>query len=253
MNSDRYKVALIWLVSFFGAYVLQAQTKQIHTGTYILTRPVQALLFTGGCCHDYTRQIPLLTSNINRQTPVNFDVAWTMDPLTNADFAKGHDVIIYDLCFDNADSLQLDNALHTLREGKPAVILHCGVHAFRHSEKVHEWENAIGMRSKVHDPYQPFGTQKLDLNNLIVKEFPDSWHTKGDELYQTIELISDSHPLLKAKSPRDGREHTVCWTHVYGKGRVFATTLGHDMRTIEDPDYQRLVTRGLLWACGRLQ
>jgi hypothetical protein len=107
------------------------------------------------------------------------------------------------------------------------------------------------MRSKVHDPYEPFTTEKLDPASVITKDFPDRWTTPGDELYQTIEFLSGSHPLLKAKSPRDGRDHIVCWTQEYGKGRVFATTLGHDMKTAESPEYLRLLANGMLWACER--
>jgi uncharacterized protein len=71
-------------------------------------------------------------------------------------------------------------------------------------------------------------------------------------LYQTIEFLSGSKPLLKVKSPHDGREHIVCWAHNFGKGRVFATTLGHDMQTATSPEYIRLLANGLLWSCGKL-
>ena len=36
------------------------------------------------------------------------------------------------------------------------------------------------------------------------------------------------------------------------KTRVFATTLGHNNATVEDPRYLDLVTRGLLWSCDKL-
>jgi type 1 glutamine amidotransferase len=46
----------------------------------------------------------------------------------------------------------------------------------------------------------------------------------------------------------------VAWTHEYGpkKARVFSTTIGHNNATVEDPRYLDLVTRGLLWSCGKL-
>jgi type 1 glutamine amidotransferase len=47
--------------------------------------------------------------------------------------------------------------------------------------------------------------------------------------------------------------HINTWVHEYGekKTRVFATTIGHHNITMEHPDYQRMLTRGLLWAAGR--
>ena len=37
-----------------------------------------------------------------------------------------------------------------------------------------------------------------------------------------------------------------------GNGKTFGTTLGHSNATMQDPVYLDLVTRGLLWACGKL-
>ena len=213
---------------------------------------LKALWFSGGGYHDYAQQVPLLTSNLSQQAPVSFDLADTLDRLKKADFAAEYDLIVYDVCFTDIEPPLLENALRTLRDGKPAVMIHCAVHSFRNSPQIRQWEDAIGMRSKVHDPFQAFSTEKLDPEHPILNGFPDRWQTSGDELYQTIEMTADSHPLLKARSPQDGREHIVCWTHSYGKGRVFATSLGHDLHTSTSPDYVRLLSRGVLWACERL-
>ncbi len=34
---------------------------------------------------------------------------------------------------------------------------------------------------------------------------------------------------------------------------MFCTTIGHNNDTVADPRYLDLVTRGVLWACGKLQ
>ena len=211
-------------------------------------KPIKALLFSGGCCHDYAKLVPHLTNSLGHELKVTFDVRDNLDAWKQADFANGYDLIVYDVCFDDVDDTSLENGLKATRDGKPTVMIHCAVHAFRKSKKVREWENCCGMRSKVHDPFQPFATEKLDPTHPATKDFPADWKTTGDELYQTIEFLEGSKPLLKAKSPRDGREHIVCWVHTYGKGRVFATTLGHDMKTAESPDYLRLLANGIRWS-----
>ncbi len=216
-------------------------------------RPALKTLFiTGGGYHDYERLVPHLTTNLSALVHVTFAVKFDLDALKSPHFADAYDLVVYDVCFDEADGALLDNALSATRSGKPAVMIHCAVHAFRRSERVREWENCCGMRSKVHDPFQAFTTQKLDPTHPVLKDWPAEWKTPGDELYQTIELLPGSHPLLRAKSPRDQREHVVCWTSRYGKGRVFATTLGHDFKTAGDPHYLRLLANGLLWACDKL-
>jgi uncharacterized protein len=215
-------------------------------------KPINALFLTGGGYHDYKKLMPHLTNSFGERVNVKFDVVWDMDTLKDLNFAKPYDVLVFDVCFDEVDSTLIDNALKVIRDGKPAVMIHCAVHAFRRDPNIHDWEAGVGMRSKVHDKYGPFTTEKVDKRSPITAAFPDHWQTPGDELYQTIEFPKTSHALLRAKSPRDAREHIVCWTHTYGKGRVFATTLGHDMKTAEDPKYLDLIARGLLWSCDKL-
>jgi len=216
-------------------------------------KPLKALFLTGGGYHDYAKLAPFLTNSFGQRVNVSFDVDFNTDRLTNKAFAAGYDVVVYDLCFDEAEPAQLENALDTIRNGKPAIMIHCAVHAFRKVKSmIHEWENGVGMRSKVHDRFEPFQVVRMDATSPILNGWPDDWRTGGDELYQTIEFLPNSHPLLSAKSPVDGRVHIVCWTQTYGKGRVFATTLGHDMTTAEDPAYLGLLARGLLWSCHKL-
>ena len=40
------------------------------------------------------------------------------------------------------------------------------------------------------------------------------------------------------------------WTFQKGKGRVFASILGHYTWTLDDPLFRLLVLRGIAWAAG---
>ena len=44
------------------------------------------------------------------------------------------------------------------------------------------------------------------------------------------------------------------WTNEFGakKTRIFSTTLGHNNDTVADARYLDMVTRGVLWAAGKL-
>ena len=215
-------------------------------------KPLKALFVTGGGYHDYKKLAPFLTSNLAQIVNVKFEVRFGLDSLRDPKFADAFDVVVYDMCDDEAPDEVLENALQATHKGKPAVMVHCAVHAFRRSSKIREWETCCGMRSKVHDPFQAFTVTKLDAQSPITKSFPDGWKTPGDELYQTISIDPQSHQLLKAKSPKDGREHVVCWTYQYGQGHVFATTLGHDLKTASSPEYLHLLANGLLWTTSHL-
>ena len=73
-----------------------------------------------------------------------------------------------------------------------------------------------------------------------------------DELYKNEKLWDHFKPLAKAYGEDTKKDHHVIWTNEYGKGKIFGTTLGHNNSTMESEVYLDLVTRGLLWACGRL-
>ena len=55
-----------------------------------------------------------------------------------------------------------------------------------------------------------------------------------------------------AYGPETIKNHVVVWANTYGSGRIFSTTLGHGNATVGSGVYLDLDTRGLLWACGRL-
>ena len=215
-------------------------------------RPLKVLYVTCGGYHDYAAQAPYLTTNISQLVNATFDVRVGLEGLSNPKFAEGYDAVFYNVCEEKASDQVLDNAMQTARNGKPTVMMHCSIHAFRNSPKIKEWETFCGLRSKVHDPYGPFTISKVDQSSPITKFLPQDWKTAGDELYQTIAIDSQSHQLLRVKSPVDGRQHIVCWTSQFGQGRVFCTTLGHDMKTCATPEFCQLLANGLLWACDKL-
>jgi hypothetical protein len=236
-------------------------------------RPLRALMFVGGCCHDYKTMPGYLTQKISGLANITFDIR----PMPNAQemaaafadpkFAQGYDVVVYDICFGEAwKDGDYDGALRAAASGIPVVFIHCSMHTYRPPRNTKDpqlkareaiadakWHALVGMDSRVHDKYQSFSTTKADKTHSILTSFPDSWTTPGDELYNTIKMMPMATPLLTAKSPSSGKVHTVAWVNVYQGARVFGTTLGHDMKTGSDPAYHRLLACGLLWACGKLR
>jgi type 1 glutamine amidotransferase len=211
---------------------------------------LKALLLTGGGYHDYKALNPLLTRKVGDLAGAAFDVKSGVEALADEKFADGYDVLVYNFCFgDVKDKALIDRALKATRDGKPTVLVHCAMHTFAASD---EWTDCCGMRTRRHDPYAAFSVVKADKKHPALRGLPEEWRTPGDELYQTIKLGERSTPLLLGKNAKTSSEHVVCWVGSYGKGRVFATTLGHDLRTASMPEYHRLLANGVLWACDKL-
>jgi type 1 glutamine amidotransferase len=211
---------------------------------------INALFISGGGYHDYDKTTPYLAEQIGKQIPIQWTVKYGLDAFQDESFGDGFDVIIYDCCFPaESDPKGVENALRATREGTPTVIVHCATVCFLY---LPEWQKLVGHTIKGHDKYRAMQTVKADPEHPIMKRFPDNWKTEGDELYRISVPGGNSHALLQAKSPEDDKEHAVAWTHQYGQGRVFATSLGHDLKTIEDKDYHALLANGILWTLGRL-
>lgn len=51
----------------------------------------------------------------------------------------------------------------------------------------------------------------------------------------------------------DGAVMPVVWKKMYGKGRVFYSSLGHVAKDFEVPEALEIMKRGILWASNSLE
>jgi type 1 glutamine amidotransferase len=224
------------------------------------TRPLRALLITGGCCHDYERQKQILSEGVSARAKVEWTVVHETSTAKDhrvsvyekPDWAKGYDVIVHNECFSQITDLDfIGNVLAAHRNGTPAVVVHCTMHTFR-ALTTDQWREFLGVTSPKHGPQQPLDVKNLAPNDPIMKDFPLEWKTGKEELYAIEKVWPDTEVLAQAYALDNKRDHPVIWKHTYGKGRVFGTTIAHSNVTMSDPIYLDMFTRGLLWACGKL-
>ena len=112
----------------------------------------------------------------------------------------------------------------------------------------------------------PWGTFNAPIINED-QDFPAVRHLpreflKYDEIYQPKEwsrskvnvlLSLDATKLNYADNPRIHRtdhDFPVAWTNLYGKGRVFYSTLGHTEESWDDPDIKKMYFEAIKWALG---
>lgn len=233
-------------------------------------KPLKALLVIGGCCHDYGVQKDLLKAGIEERAHIQVDVCYSPDKSTTTTFtcydrdnwADGYDVIIHDECSaDVKDSAVVNRILAPHRKGVPGVNLHCAMHSYRTSPDFNKpladgaegamWFDYLGLQSSGHGPQKPIDVTYVDASSPITRGLVN-WTTINEELYNNIRVHDSAKPLAKGK--QEEAEAVVAWTNEYGdaKTRVFSTTLGHNNDTVADARFLDLVTRGLLWACGKL-
>jgi type 1 glutamine amidotransferase len=152
--------------------------------------------------------------------------------------------------------------LDFVRSGKGLVVMHGGIDAN------HGWRDYIDMigaeqvghpYNTVEQPIQPF-TLLNENREFPATAFLPRRFVKQDELYTVRNWSrSDVDVLLRIdettvkdvgdEAPPD-RDLPVAWIKHYGKGRVFASTLGHTREAFKDPDIARMYTQAIEWALG---
>lgn len=223
-------------------------------------KPLKALLVTGGCCHNYTFQAQALTNAISAIANTEWSIVneggtgtkAEINLYQDANWAKPYDIVIHNECFadtTNEDYIRKIVAAH--KGGKPAVVIHCAMHTYR-SAKIDDWREFLGVTSRMHDHMSKYPVKAVLKDHPIMKGFPEVWTTPSDELYIIDKVWPQTKALATAFSERNGKEHPVAWINDFGGTRVFGTTFGHSDETFRDPVFLQLVSRGFLWAAGKL-
>ncbi len=247
--------ALSALAVLAGVSALVADTKP---ETETKTAPLKALLITGGCCHDYDKQKIIIPAGISERANVEWTVIHEggksrdhqVSVYSEEGWADDFDVVVHNECFGAVEDVAFVESIAKVHaEGKPGVTLHCSTHSYR-AAKTDEWRKCLGVSSFNHGKHAPITMTPIEAEHPVVKGFPESWTTPQGELYNIEKVWEGCTPLIMGEA--SGRENVCVWVNEYGEGKVFGTTVGHHNETMAEDVYLDLVTRGLLWACGKL-
>ena len=242
-----------------GAQRVPASTGVSALATPSKVAPVKALLILGGCCHDYEIQKELIKQGLEERAHIEVTVVHQGGSGTSAEielyrnpkWADDFDVILHDECFsDDKDPAWLARILEPHRKGKPGVVIHCAMHCYRVGND--DWFEFCGVTSRGHGPHYPHEVRNVLATDPIMEGFGAAWANPAGELYRIDKFWPTATALATAKDRENGKDQVCVWTNDYRGTRVFGTTLGHHNQTVEDPTFLKMLTRGTLWAAGRL-
>lgn len=136
-----------------------------------------------------------------------------------------------------------------VRGGKGLFVIHFGCGAFQDWP---EFRNLAGRvwdpKARAHDPRGPFGVNITEVPHPITQGM-QSFET-DDELYTCLTGDRPVNMLATARSKVDGKIYPMAFNFNYGKGRVFHSPLGHDVKAIRNQGAAELFRRGCAWAAG---
>jgi sialate O-acetylesterase len=226
--------------------------------------PVKALIITGDTvsAHKWPDTTKALEEMLEEGGRIKVDVTTTASKdLTDESLAK-YDVLILNYKDTPAgppesrwSEANKDAFLKAVRGGKGLVVYHHASSAFIRPNW-EEFEKAVagGWRAQgFHGPAHAFTVKKTDVKHPISEGLPAQFDHPVDELYQNSMLTPGSEVLATAYSdpnkPRGtAKDEPVIWVNHYGQGRVYENVLGHDTKAMVDPNFQKWMRRGVIWA-----
>jgi len=139
-----------------------------------------------------------------------------------------------------------------LKGGGGLVVVHFAV------ANVQEWRDSIDIYGAMwvngkstHGPYHEFRVDVADESHPIVEGVKP--FITNDELYFNLLMRPDMHVVMTANEERGG--HTVAEpmlvTHYYDNARCVYFALGHDVKSVEVPEYRKIIVQSVEWAACR--
>ena len=128
--------------------------------------------------------------------------------------------------FKNREKAFLD----WIKAGKAFIGMHSATDTFRGYTPLDPYVEMLGAEFKTHHDQAEVDCINEDPNHPACRDLDSTFHVK-DEIYLMNGFErSNVHPLLMLdKHPNDKTpgDYPIAWCKMYGKGRVFYTSLGH--------------------------
>lgn len=232
--------------------------------------PLNVLVVSGGCCHDYPGQGRLIYDILNKVAPINWTFALGMTNIPDGrlplysepTYGAKYDLIVHNECWANGDFSHkfLENVVAPHLQGTASMVFHCSLHSYRAAPDGEDaWREMLGVTSHRHTRAHPLAVKWSD--DPITRGL-EPVTTPSDELYViekvwpgTTALATVVNDVDQGVSGAPGSisndVYPVAWKHEYpadkGGARVFGTSLGHANENWDVPQFQEMVVRGFRW------
>jgi len=228
---------------------------------------VKLLVITGGR-HPYEESTPILENFLKS---AGHDVTATEDASVLADSAgmSAYDALVFNTRRENAadfaemklSEAQQNGIIDFVKSGKGFVCLHisgCGADYWSEFSEITGGGWVTG--TSYHPPYGNFSVKVSQASHAGAAGVAD--FSTDDELYMGIDYKDDNDVFLTGASeegtwpwgPDRAPTHMPAgtfplgWTRNYGQGKVFTLLLGHDGKSFDSPEFQKMVLNGVQWA-----
>jgi mono/diheme cytochrome c family protein len=251
--------------------------------------PIRVMLLdgeSGGPYHQWQLTTPVLKKQLDETGLFQVDVVTTPPPGSGfssfkPDFSKYQAVVLNYDAPDERWPADLKAAFERyVTDGGGLVVVHASDNAFPGWKAFNDMIGVGGWRDRTekagplwffqdgalksdnapgqagsHGQRLPFRVTVRDPNHPITKGLPGVWMHQGDELYaklrgpgRNMTVLATAHSDLANNGT--GRDEPQLMVLSYGRGRVFHTTMGHDVSALSSVDFVATFQRGTEWAAS---
>ncbi|MDX9974855.1 MAG: ThuA domain-containing protein [FCB group bacterium] len=204
----------------------------------------RVLMLVGGEYHPFEACAAIFKEFVEASGRYTVTVTADLDTL-KADAVAKFDAVVLTMHAADIKKPQLDGLLNFVEKGGALVALHTAAASFK---KQDAYIDLIGGVFKGHGEIIEFPLTFTGADSMITRRIPSFRIT--DEIY-LLDRFDASKCEVLATAYWQGETVPVIYTKSHGKGRVFVSLLGHDMRAYLHPGFEKTTLRGLDWALGR--
>lgn len=226
------------------------------------------LLVLSGGRHPYAESTPILG---NFLSAAGHDVTIAEEAAILADAAqmRTYDALVFNTRRENLPDFgdltlspaEQEGMKAFIQNGKGFICLHISTCLPDTWPEYHEITGGGWMTGKsFHPPYGAFTVAVRNAKHPGVQGVSDfETHDElymglalkdGNEVFITADAEEGTYPWGPQRQPKHmpGGTFPLGWTRQYGDGKVFVLLLGHDGKSFETPEFQKLVLNGIDWA-----
>lgn len=213
----------------------------------------KALIVWGGWDGHQPKEVAEIFQRVLTEDGFEVEVSTTLDAFLDVEKLKGLDLIVPIWTMGSITGEQLQGVVEAVVSGVGIAGCHGGMcDSFREAT---EWQFMTGGQWVAHPGNDGvnYRVNITDKNHPVTQGVED-FDVSSEQYYMhvdpAVKVLATTH-FPTAEGPHFGNgefEMPVVWTKVYGKGRVFYNSLGHQANIMEMEPVLTLMRRGFKWA-----
>lgn len=184
------------------------------------------------------------------------EISNSLDSYLDGDNLNSKDLIIqtFTMSQEKEDSKRIGGLLKAVRNGVGIAGWHGGLgDSFR---EIPEYQFMVGGQWVAHPGGEiSYEVNVIDRDDPITKGISD-FKMLSEQYYMHVDPLNEVLATTTFSGEHapwiEGVIMPVVWKKMYGKGRVFYSSLGHKAKDFEVPEALEIMKRGMLWACHSL-